>query len=79
MEYLRKTVNSDALAAVFDLPISLRNRNVEVIIMPADNVGDQTHTRKSTKGCLKKYANPALIQLEKNAWAKAVEEKYADR
>lgn len=79
MEYLRKTVNSDALAPIFDLPAGLRNRNVDVIILPADNGKDEKPRRKSAKGCLKKYANPALAPLEKDAWVKAAEEKYADR
>lgn len=79
MDYLRKTVNSDALAAIFELPASLRNRNVEVIILPTDNGKSEKPRRKSAKGCLSKYANPALIPSEKDAWAKAAEEKYADR
>jgi len=28
-------------------------------------------------GCAKKYANPALVHLEKDAWANHVAEKYA--
>jgi hypothetical protein len=79
MEYFRKTVSSDTLAPIFDLPAGLRNRNVEVIILPADIGTGEKPRRKSAKGCLKKYADPALVSLEKGAWAKAAEGKYADR
>lgn len=41
MEYLRQTVGSDKLSDVFDLPAALRNRKVQVIILPAeDNVAE---------------------------------------
>ena len=78
MEYLRKTVNSGLLMPIFDLPASLLNRNVEVIILPIDNKQTKTAQRKSTKGCLHKYSNPELIVAEEGAWGKAMEEKYAD-
>ena len=32
---------------------------------------------KRAAGCAKKYANPALVHLEKDAWANHVAEKYA--
>ena len=32
---------------------------------------------RRANGCLKKYANPALVHLEKDAWANHVAEKYA--
>lgn len=79
MDYLRETINSDSLASIFDLPVSLRNRNVDVIILPAKTNKGTTANTKSAKGCLRKYANPALIPEEDGAWAKAMVDKYADR
>lgn len=36
-----------------------------------------TETKKNTaRGMLKKYANPALIEKEKDAWELAVKEKH---
>jgi phage gp46-like protein len=32
---------------------------------------------KRAAGCAKKYANPSLVHLEKDAWANHVAEKYA--
>ena len=78
MEYLRKTINSNTLTPIFNLPPSLQNRSVEVIILPTDSGKNEKIRRKSAKGCLRKYANPDMVPLEKDAWAKAAEEKYAD-
>ena len=36
MEYVRQIIDSDKLHDMFDLPISLRNKPVEVIILPVD-------------------------------------------
>ncbi len=79
MEYLRETIDSRSLTGIFNLPESLRNRNVEVIILPANVVKENKRRRKSLKGSLRQYANPDLIPLEKDAWAKAAEEKHANR
>ena len=37
MEYLRQTLASAVLNDIFDLPQSLLNKKVEVIILPAEN------------------------------------------
>ena len=37
MEYLRQTIGSAELNNIFKLPQSLRNKWVEVIILPAEN------------------------------------------
>lgn len=74
-EYLREIVNSNILAPIFNLPASLHNRDVEVIILPADS--EQNHTnRSSARGRMNKYANPDLIPLENDAWVKAAEGKH---
>jgi len=36
MDYLRQTVKSSVLDGIFSLPLALRDRQVEVIILPAD-------------------------------------------
>lgn len=77
MEYLRQTVDSSNLNGIFNLPLSLRNKRVEVIILPADGEDKLTQKDGSAFGCLKKYANPMLIPQEKGAWNQAAVEKYA--
>ena len=37
MEYLRQTISSAELSSIFDIPLELRNKRVEVIILPAEN------------------------------------------
>ena len=78
MEY-RQTVDSNKLSGVFNLPQSLRNRAVEVIILPAEDERAFTQKSGSAFGSLKKYANPELMPEEKGAWERATVEKYADR
>ena len=78
MEYIREVVNSNTLMPIFNLPLSLQNRKVEVVISLADRKTSEAPRRKSLKGCLNKYANPKLLHMEKDAWAEAVKEKYAN-
>ena len=46
MDYLRRTIGSSELAGVFDLPLALRDRRVEVIILPADTVDSKKQIMK---------------------------------
>ena len=71
MEYLRQTIDSAKLTSVFDLPLALRNKRVEVIIFPVDinQARENISESGSAYGCLKKYANPALLTQEEGAWA----------
>ena len=85
METLRMTMNSTRLAPIIDLPIALRDREVEIIVKPAQSVSDTKKPDdgktkvKSIKGILKEYANPALRELEKGAWERAAVEKYLEK
>lgn len=77
MECLRQTIGSDSLVGILDIPRSLRNTVVDVIVLPTQsNVTKKP--RGSAFGCLKKYANPVLIDQEKGAWERAVAERYAN-
>ena len=78
METVREVVNSNTLTSIFNIPATLRNRNVEVIIKLADDEKKVNELRVSLKGRLKRYANPDMRYLEKDAWAMSVGEKYAD-
>lgn len=80
MDYLRQTVDSNLLREVFDLPVSLQNRRVEVIILPAftEATAKSKKSNESAFGCLNKYANEELIPKEKDAWQRAMVEKHED-
>ena len=85
MEAIRMTMNSTRLATIIDLPIALRDREVEIIVKPAQSASDTKQPDadkpkvKSIKGILKEYANPALRELEKSAWERAAVEKYLEK
>jgi hypothetical protein len=82
MNFIRKVTNSDALKHIVDLPESLRNRDVELIILP---LGDQSPSKQAlssshtARGALKQFANPDLLQHEQDAWEKGVQEKHEHR
>ena len=85
MEAIRTILNSAQLTSIIDLPLALRDREVEVIVLPTQTV---PHLEKpdsdescvgSVMGILKEYANPALRELEKGAWERAAVEKYLEK
>lgn len=83
MTFIRKVANSDILAGIIEIPESLKNKKVEILILPYENMDaeDETTGRKPkrAKGLLEKYKNKELQDLENSAWAKAVEDKYEHR
>ncbi|MBJ6361472.1 hypothetical protein ACFOQM_09265 [Paenibacillus sp. GCM10012307] len=82
MNFVRKITNSDALKHIVDLPEDLRNRDVELIILP---IGEPFPLKQAippsptVRGALKQYANLDLIQYEQDAWKKGVQEKHEHR
>jgi hypothetical protein len=79
MDAIRKIVNSDELVSVVDIPKSLRSKSVELIILPVANRERKETSKGAGYGILKQYANPDLIAMEDEAWAKMVKEKHAVR
>jgi len=85
MEAIRTTLNSAQLAAIIDLPLTLRDREVEVVIRPSQappipkKTDDDESSIGSFMGCLSEYANPDLREQEKGAWERAAVEKYLEK
>ena len=82
MQTIRMTMNSARLAPIMDLPVTLQDREVEVIILPkSEEQKDQPPKSvvSSIKGILKHHANPALRELEEGAWERAAVEKYLEK
>lgn len=77
MEVFSKTIDSELLSSVMELPESMLQGKVEIIVFPVIQQEIPEYTAKSMKGFLKKYANPMLIEKEKDAWETNVKEKYA--
>ncbi|GAB3806958.1 hypothetical protein [Virgibacillus kimchii] len=84
MTFYRKVANSDILKKVIDLPESLQNREVEILIFPyekdietkEEDVGMKK--KKSAKGLLESHKNVDFLDEERSAWPKAVEENHED-
>ena len=82
MEAVRLTMNSTRLASIIDLPTTLRDCEVEVIVLPKSEEPKEmppNSERVSMMGCLRQYANPALREMEKGAWEQAAVEKYLEK
>lgn len=75
MEFLRVIKDSDDLSKVIDIPRGLRNKKLEVIIFPYEDIEKDTK-KKSLRGALSRYKNEELQTIESGAWSKAVVEKY---
>jgi len=58
------------------LPQRFWGRQVEIIVISDPQPKAFPLGKKSLRGCLHAYANPALIAREKEAWEDAVSEKY---
>lgn len=79
MNFIRKVADSNILAGVIDIPENLRNKTVEILIFPYENVNMEKHITRKTKivrGLLKKYHNKDLQKLENEAWAQAVVDNH---
>jgi len=85
MQTIRMTMNSARLAPIMDLPVTLQDREVEIVVFPAratptqEKPSDEKGNVGSIMGILKEYANPALRKLEKGAWERAAVEKYLEK
>lgn len=74
MEFVRKVVNGTDLINVIDIPSSLINRKVEILVLPIEEKQKKAKKKKSLAGFLAKYANPSLIEKEENIWLEEAKE-----
>ena len=74
MDFVRKVVNGVDLEGVVEMPNSLINRKVEILIFPIDEVNKKNRKKKSLSGFLSKYANTSLIEKEENVWFEEAKE-----
>jgi len=80
MEAIRLTLNSARLTPIIKLPKTLRNREVEVIVMPKSEDAKERQLdteRKSMMGCLSQYADPSLIEQEAHGTGRTGRERAA--
>ena len=74
MTFIRKVANSDILAHIIDIPEKLKHRQVEIIVLPYDEI---PHGKDNTitKGSLHAYSNPNLINQESSVWIDTIKNK----
>ena len=73
MEYVRKTMDSASLYELFDIPPALREKKVEVIILPLESSANETKKQKIRLGFVKGPPLPEsffdpLPEEELQAW-----------
>lgn len=73
MQAVRQIINSNSLKNIFNLPLELRNRNVEVLILPAD---DQPATKSAFApeefaGVLKLDDATAAARIIRDEWERS--------
>jgi len=74
MEFVRKVVNGTDLKNIVDIPNSLIDKKVELLIFPLERDTKKRKKKKSLSGFLSEYANPDLISKEENIWFEEAKE-----
>ena len=74
MEFVRTVVQGMELKDVIEIPTSLINKKVEVLIFPIDEAKKGKKKKNSLAGSLSKYANPSLIKQEEHVWQEEAKE-----
>lgn len=73
----------DGLIKIPERYKNLEDRDIEVILIVKDSMGDMSvrtpKTARRAKGILSKQKKPDLISKEKSAWEMVVKEKHAHR
>jgi len=74
MSFVRKIANSEILTNIFDIPDNLRNKKVEILVFPYEDLTEDNKVHKTNKarGLLADYKNKELRMQEEDAWSKAV-------
>jgi hypothetical protein len=77
MEAIRKVQIVKDGQVCFNLPERFWGQEVEIIVLAVPQSQHQgAEEKKSLRGSLRQYANPALIDLEAAAWQEALREKH---
>ena len=74
MDFVRQVVNGTDLINVIEMPTSLINRKVEILVLPFEENKKKSKKKKSLAGFLSKYANNKLIEKENNVWFEEAKE-----
>ena len=80
MEAVRDIVHVKSNRISYELPVEFSHTTVELIVLPvranpARKAGKKRKL-KTSRGALNRYANRALVELEKTAWAASAGRKH---
>ncbi|WP_417909898.1 hypothetical protein [Candidatus Electronema sp. PJ] len=79
MEAIRKIQTVKDGQVQLRLPKQFWGQQVEIIVFAVPQQECRPSSERSLQGCLRQYANPALIALEQDAWQEAVKKKHDPR
>lgn len=79
MEAIRKIQTVEEGQISVRLPAQFWDQQVEILVFSTPYQLDNIPSKKSLRGCLRQYANPAFIDREQEAWHEAVKEKHGHR
>lgn len=78
LNFVRAIANSNELVNIVNIPSHLRDKKVEIIILPLEDKEDVSKKTKSLRGVLSKYKDLKLIERESDAFREATVEKHED-
>lgn len=74
MEFIRKVVNGVDLKDFIEIPNSLINKKVEILIFPIEEIKTKKKEKKSLSVFLSKHANTSLVEKKEDIWFKETKE-----
>jgi hypothetical protein len=84
MQVLRQILNAEQVVPFIDMPQDMRHGQVAITVISVQETPSKPVTQKTNRAALEKiweitkgHANPAIIPLEKHAWALAVADNAA--
>ena len=75
---LLQDIPDDKILTVIEILKALKEFYLNENISKTDEPNKDIYTPSCAMGIFNKYANPALIPMEKEAWGEAIKEKHAD-
>ena len=73
---VREIIRPDKSEMTIHIPDDYIGRRVEYIVFPLEDEESTIQHKRSLKGALHKYADPAKREQEENAWIDHVKQSY---
>ena len=73
---VRDIIRPEDTKMTIDIPPHYVGRRIEYIVFPLDSEERPVRRKRSLKGALKAYADPAKRKLEATAWQEHIQKTY---